>query len=140
MTSMSDDPDISMLHIHSSMCGIPRNCPEFTSEDFFPSKYSYKVIKCDIVETSSLDFEDLNFDIKLRVNVSSVEETKVFLRKLNKSFGCTLTSKMVGEIVSQFDLKHVLSSEGLGNAVSMLTCNPIPSPKKRERIRTVMLA
>ena len=78
---------------HSLLHGSARHASNLTSEDLlesiFPPQYSYKVISCDIVDTSSLPFEDINFDLELRVNVSSIPEVKTFLKRLNESSACT---------------------------------------------------
>ena len=77
----------------SLLSGSSRFGPNLTSEDlvdsFLPHQYSYKVISCEIVDTSSLPFEDINFDLEIRVNVTSVPEVKSFLKCLNESSGCT---------------------------------------------------
>ena len=58
-------------------------------ESFFPDGYEYQVIFCDMVETSSLPFADVNFDMELRANVDSIEKVKEFLRKFNDSSSST---------------------------------------------------
>ena len=58
-------------------------------EAFLPEDYLYKLISCEIVETDSLPFLDINFDLEVRVNVTSEDEVTKFLQKLNMSSSCT---------------------------------------------------
>ena len=91
MCSVSDGDFASKAQ--SLIYGLSRFGSNLSSDDivdsFFPPGYSYKVISCDIVELSSLPIEEINFDIKIRVNITTVEDVKNFLKSLNESSGCT---------------------------------------------------
>ena len=54
-------------------------------ESFLPLKYKYKILSCEKVETASLPFDDVYFDLKVRVNVNSVEGLRGFLSDLSLS-------------------------------------------------------
>ena len=82
-----DDP-------HSSLFGELKGLgTQIGSDDLvdslLPQVYEYKVISCDIVETSSFLVGGMNFDLEVRVNLGTVEDVKTFLTKLNDSSGCT---------------------------------------------------
>ena len=62
-------------------------------ESFLPDQYRYKLLSCEVVEKGSLQFSDINFDLEVRVNISSEEEVYEFLKKLNISSSCTFNVK-----------------------------------------------
>ena len=51
------------------------------------------MINHELIETSSLPLCEVNFDIELRVDVSSEDGVKTFLSELNESSGCTFNVK-----------------------------------------------
>ena len=56
-------------------------------DSFLPGQNSYKIICYEVIETASLPFGDVNFDLQVRVNVRSEEEVKLFLSQLNDISG-----------------------------------------------------
>ena len=67
----------------------PDICGQDLIDSYFPSKYSYELLSFEIVEKGSLPFNNLNFDLELRVNVSSESEVYNFLKEFNISSSCT---------------------------------------------------
>ena len=62
-------------------------------DSFLPQGFQYKVISSEFVGASSSTFDQVNFNLIFRVDVSSIESVKHFLRELNKSSGCTFNIK-----------------------------------------------
>ena len=98
---MSQNEGDSDPPVHSSssrvLCDWKGSDGKLTTEDivesFLPENYSYKVVSCDIVESSSFLVSDVNFDLKVRVNVLQVDDVKGFLSSLNDSSGCSFNIK-----------------------------------------------
>ena len=64
-----------------------------TVDPHLPGGFPYTNISSILIETSSMAFCDVIFDLEVRVNVFTIEDVKSFLGKLNESSGCTFNTK-----------------------------------------------
>ena len=60
-------------------------------ENFLPVGYKYKIISKNEIE--SVYSCEVNFNLVVRVNVSSIDEVQVFLKNLDISSSCTFNVK-----------------------------------------------
>ena len=58
-------------------------------QELLPANYNYKILSFN----DAGDIDDVNFDLEVRVNVSSAEGVKSFLEELYSSIGCSYNIK-----------------------------------------------
>ena len=69
------------------------NTPALRSivQQFLPDNYQYKIVTCST--TSGKSESDLNFEVEVRVNVSTEHNVRTFLNDFNLSSGCTFNTQ-----------------------------------------------